>query len=94
MEMKIKQAIRLLSMAALALLMGACATDDITTGQPAENGKGIPFTATISNGGSATRALSGPNSSNVITATWATGEHVALVYKVGTVTKGADATVT
>ena len=65
METKFKQAFRLFGMAALALLMTACSTDDITTGQPAENGKGIPFTATLSNGGSATRALSGPNSSNV-----------------------------
>ena len=86
--------IRHLSMVALGLLMGACTTDDITTEQPAENGKGIPFTATLSNGGSATRALSGPDDSNVITATWAMNEHVALVYKVGDETKVTDAEVT
>ena len=86
--------IRLLSMAALALLTAACTTDDIITGQSAENGKGIPFTATLSNGGSATRALSGPNSSNVITATWAENDEVALVYKVGDETKVTKATVT
>jgi len=86
--------IRLLSMAALALLMAACTTDDIITGQSAENGKGIPFTATLSNGGSATRTLSGPNSSNVITATWAENDEVALVYKVGDETKVTKATVT
>ena len=95
METKFKQAIRLLSMAALALLTSACSEYDMMlTEQPAENGKGIPFTATITNGGSPTRALSDPNSSNVISATWATGEHVALVYKVGDETKVTDATVT
>jgi len=92
--MKIKQAFRLLSMSALALLMGACTTDDITTEQPAENGKGIPFTATLSNGGSPTRALSGPDGENVISATWTTGEHVALVYQVSGTTVVTDATVT
>ena len=81
--------IRLLSMAALALLMGACTTDDITTEQPAENGKGIPFTATLSNGGSATRVISPAGQ-----AAWALHEHVALVYKVGNETKVTDAEVT
>ena len=81
-------------MAALALLMTACNNDDnISNDQPAE-ARGIPFTATISTGGSPTRALSGPDGSNVISATWATGEHVALVYKVGDATKVTDATVT
>jgi hypothetical protein len=92
METKFKQAIRLLSMAALALLMAACSEDDNTTGQPAQT-RGIPFTATLSNGGSQTRTLSGPNS-NVITATWADNEEVALVYKVGDETKVTKATVT
>ena len=92
---KTMKTIRLLSMAALALLTAACTTDDIITGQSAENGKGIPFTATLSNGGSATRAtLSGPNSSNVITATWDENDEVALVYKVGDETKVTKATVT
>ena len=94
MGTKFKQAFRLLSMAALGLLMAACTTDDITTEQSAENGKGIPFTATLSNGGSATRALSGPNSSNVITAKWAVNDEVALVYKVDDETKVTKATVT
>ena len=80
-------------MAAVALLMTACNNDDnISNDQPAE-ARGIPFTATISTGGSPTRALSGPDGSDVISATWATGDHVALVYKVGDATKVTDATV-
>ena len=81
--------IRHLSMVALGLLMAACTTDDITTEQPAENGKGIPFTATLSNGGSATRVISPAGQ-----AAWALYEHVALVYKVGNETKVTDAEVT
>ena len=70
-------------MAAAVLLMTACGNDDnISSDQPAQ-ARGIPFTATISNGGSATRALSGPDGSNVITATWTIDEEVALVYKIG-----------
>ena len=84
---------RLFSMAALALMMAACSEDDNTTGQPTET-RGIPFTATLSNGGSTTRVLTGPHGSDVITATWALHEHVALVYKVGDETKVTDAEVT
>ena len=81
-------------MAAVALLMTACGNDDIISNDQSAEARGIPFTATISTGGSPTRALSGPDGSNVISATWATGEHVALVYKVGDATKVTDATVT
>ena len=79
-------------MAALAILMAACSDDNNSVGQSTE-ARGIPFTATISTGGSPTRALSGPDGSDVISATWATGDHVALVYKVGDATKVTDATV-
>lgn len=79
-------------MAAVALLMTACNNDDnISNDQPAE-ARGIPFTATLSNGGSATRALSEDGSN--INAEWAVDEQVAMVYQVGTETKVTPATVT
>lgn len=79
-------------MAAAALLMTACNNDDnISNDQPAE-ARGIPFTATLSNGGSATRALSEDGSN--INAEWAVDEQVAMVYQVGTETKVTPATVT
>jgi len=91
METKFKQAFRLLSMAALAILMAACSDDNNSVGQPTE-ARGIPFTATLSNGGSATRALSEDGSN--INAEWAVDEQVAMVYQVGTETKVTPATVT
>ena len=96
METKFKQTFRPMILAVLSLLMAtACSNDDIelTTRQPA-GANGIPFTATISMSGSQTRALSDPDGENKIQATWADGEHVALVYKVGSTTVVTDATVT
>lgn len=78
-------------MAALAILMAACSDDNNSVGQPTE-ARGIPFTATLSNGGSATRALSEDGSN--INAEWAVDEQVAMVYQVGTETKVTPATVT
>ena len=89
-------------MAVLGLLtVTACSNDDNTSGGDSSIGvpvqsRGIPFSATISaaGAGSRTRALSGPDATtNVITATWAKNEQVAMVYKVGSETKVTKATV-
>ena len=93
-------------MAALALMTVACSNDDSDIQTPAEQpakAVGIPFTATISMGESAsTRALAEDNVNNKIVATWETGEKVALIYDAGgtpaitnaTVTKQTDGTAT
>ena len=83
-------------MAALALMTAACSNDDNDIQTPAEQpakSEGIPFTATISMGESAsTRALT--ENGTTIEATWATGEKVALIYKVDATTYLKEATVT
>jgi hypothetical protein len=86
METKFIQAIRLTSMAVVALLMAACSSDDYISNdnsgkEPAE-AQVIPFTATITTGGNATRALSDPDSEGKIQASWDYDEEIALVYKV------------
>ncbi len=83
---------KLFSMAALALMMAACSSEDneIAT---APKTQGVKFTATISTGNSgATRALS--ENGNTIEATWAVDETVALVYTVGETAYNTTATVT
>lgn len=83
-------------MAALALMTAACSNDDNDIQTPAEQpakAQGIPFTATISMGESAsTRALT--ENGTTIEATWATGEKVALIYTVGSTPTKTDAEVT
>ena len=73
---------KLFFMAALALTFAACSNDDNIIQNPVQQpakAEGIPFTATISMGESAsTRALS--DNGTKIEATWATGEKVALIY--------------
>ena len=102
MKTKIHHTFRLLGMAVLGLLtVTACSNDDNTSGGDSSIGvpvqsRGIPFSATISaaGAGSRTRALSDPDATtNVITATWAVNEQVAMVYKVGSETKVTPATV-
>lgn len=100
------QTTKIFLMAALALMTAACSNDDTNILTPAEQpakAEGIPFTATISMGESAsTRALTEDTENKKIVATWATGEKVALIYDVsGThtktdaeVTKQADGTAT
>ena len=87
--------IKYLTMAALALMMTACSSDDndiITPDQPAK-AEGIPFSATITvDNGATTRALA--ESGTTIEATWADGEKVALIYTVGSTAYKTDATVT
>ena len=66
-------------MAALALMTAACSNDDNDIAQQPAKAEGIPFTATISMGESAsTRALT--ENGTKIEATWATGEKVALIH--------------
>jgi len=71
-------------MAALALMTAACSNSDNDILTPAEQpakAQGIPFTATISMGESAsTRALSEDNVNNKIVATWAVDDKVALIH--------------
>lgn len=86
--------IKYLTMAALALMMTACSSDDtdiITPDQPAK-AEGIPFSATITvDNGATTRALA--ESGTTIEATWADGEKVALIYTVGSTAYKTDASV-
>ena len=92
------QTTKIFLMAALALMTVACSNDDNDIQTPAEQpakSEGIPFTATISMGESAsTRALTEDNVNNKIEATWATGEKVALIYTVGSTPTKTDAEVT
>jgi hypothetical protein len=90
------KATKIIMMAALALITVACSNDDNDILTPAEQpakSEGIPFTATISIGESAsTRALT--ENGTTIEATWATGEKVALIYTVGSTTYLKEAEVT
>ena len=92
------QTTKIFLMAALALMTAACSNDDNDIQTPAEQpakAQGIPFTATISMGESAsTRALVEDNVNNKIVATWATGEKVALIYDAGSTPTKTDAEVT
>ncbi|MBP5506796.1 MAG: hypothetical protein J6Y23_02975 [Prevotella sp.] len=85
-------------MAALALMTVACSNDDNDIQTPAEQpakSEGIPFTATISIGESAsTRALDEDTGNKKIVATWETGEKVALIYTAGSTPAITNATVT
>jgi len=75
---------KLFFMAALALMTAACSNSDNDILTPAEQpakAQGIPFTATISMGESAsTRALTEDNVNNKIVATWAVNDKVALIH--------------
>lgn len=87
---------KILTIAALALTIVACSNDDTDiqtpTEQPAKT-EGIPFTATISMGESATTRALSENGSKIETS-WADGEKVALIYKVGRTSYNTEATVT
>jgi len=78
------QTMKLFFMAALALMTAACSNSDNDILPPAEQpakAQGIPFTATISMGESAsTRALAEDNVNNKIVATWAVDDKVALIH--------------
>ena len=91
---------KILTIAALALVLSACSNEDNDIQTPVEQpakseSEGIPFTATISIGESAmTRALTEDATNNQIVPTWATGEKVALIYTVGSTPTKTDAEVT
>ena len=91
---------KILTIAALALMLSACSNEDNDIQTPVEQpakseSEGIPFTATISIGESAmTRALTEDATNNQIVPTWATGEKVALIYTVGSTPTKTDAEVT
>ena len=70
---------KLFFMAALALMTAACSNDDNDLTQQPAKAEGIPFTATISMGESAsTRALT--ENGTKIEATWAVDDKVALIH--------------
>ena len=80
-------------MAALALLMTACSSNDEELTQQPPKAEGIPFTATISmDNGATTRALT--ESGGNIEAAWADGEQVALIYDAGGTPTKTEAEVT
>jgi hypothetical protein len=73
----------IMTLAAMALMMAACTSEDLTqpqTTQPGAGGsKGIPFTATIS-GKAATRAIKENTTDGILETSWAKGEKVALMH--------------
>ena len=77
---------KILTIAALALVLSACSNEDNDIQTPVEQpakseAGGIPFTATISIGESAmTRALTEDATNNQIIPTWVAGEKVALIH--------------
>lgn len=92
------KAIRFFSMAAAALILGACSNEEsvIEAGQPAQP-EGIPFTATISMGGASTRTTlsedkDGSNK-DILNVVWKENDKVELIYQVAGVTKTATANV-
>ena len=88
---------RLLSMAALTIMMAACSSEDIIQQQP-EQTKGIPFIATISTGDGAptrttlTEAKDGSNK-DILNVVWKQNDKVELIYDVAGVTKTTTANV-
>ena len=72
---------KILNIAAMALMISACSSNDLeeTVQQPNNKAEGIPFTATIRVGESATtRALTEDGST--IVPSWAEGDKVALIH--------------
>lgn len=65
----------------MALMISACSSNDIeqTAQQPNHKAEGIPFTATISIGESATTRALTESGSNIVPS-WAAGEKVALIH--------------
>ncbi len=83
---------KLFFMAALALVMAACSSEDNDITTTPQKSEGVKFTATISAGNSSvTRALS--ENGNTIEATWEVNEEVALIYTISGTTYNTTATV-
>lgn len=68
------------SLAALALTMVACSSDDTTQSQPSLSGQKIPFSAVINTDAAGTRALTEAEDGKSITAEWKADEQVALIH--------------
>ena len=86
---------RYLTIAVLALVMAACSSDRLPEQNAASHqGKGIPFTSTISMRSSATRSVMTENSDNTISAAWKTDDELALVYEVSGQKQVTKATMT
>lgn len=75
--------LRILYLAALALTMAACTSDEFTQEQPSQpesdGSKGIPFTATISSK-AATRAIT-EKADGTLETSWGINEEVALIHE-------------
>ncbi len=74
---------RLFSMAALALVMAACSSDDNMLEQPAQQQGKIPFTATISGVSATTRTVIEPGTGSdagKLTVAWKGGEMIAMIH--------------
>ena len=82
----------IMTLAAMALMMAACTSEDLTQPQT-PNSKGIPFTATIS-GKAATRAITENTTDGILETSWAADEQVTLIHNgvvdVMTVSKVSD----
>ena len=85
------------SIAALAIMMAACTSEEVPNSQPASGGEGIPFSATITTG-SQTRAITENTTAKTLETAFADGEKVALIHnnivEEMTVTKNNDGTAT
>ena len=85
------------SIAALAIMMAACTSEEAPNSQPASSGEGIPFSATITTG-SQTRAITENTTAKTLETAFADGEKVALIHnnivEEMTVTKNNDGTAT
>ena len=93
------KATKIFMMAALALMTAACSNDDndLTTPQP-QKAEGITITAQLAPKSSAgTRAVApgkDTDEKDIIVATWAVDEHVAVLYEVSSTKYAADAEIT
>jgi hypothetical protein len=85
------------SIAAMAIMMAACTSEEATSLQPASDGEGIPFSAIITTG-SQTRAITENTTDKTLETAFADGEKVALIHngivEEMTVTQNTDGTAT
>ena len=70
---------KMISMAALVLALAACTSEETAPSQPEANGKGIPFSATISTGAS-TRSVTENATDQKLETAWTVDEQVALIH--------------
>lgn len=70
---------KIISIAALAIAMTACTSEEASTSQPVVSGGGIPFRATVSTG-TTTRAVTENTTDQKLETGWTVGEQVALIH--------------